>query len=117
MVPIDRLADALLDPWFDRDGISILGGEPFLQPEALLAVVQELRVRGCRQILVYSGYTFERLTRLAQKQAAIAAVLGDVDVLIDGPFIAGLADSAGPWTGSGNQRVIDLAARGHAGLS
>jgi hypothetical protein len=29
--------------------------------------------------------------------------------LIDGPFIAAQADRSGPWTGSGNQRVIQLA--------
>jgi anaerobic ribonucleoside-triphosphate reductase activating protein len=108
LVPVDRLADALLDPWFDRDGISILGGEPFLQPEALLAVVQELRVRGCRQIPVYSGYTYEHLQRMAQRQPAIAAVLNDVDILVDGPYVAALSDRAGLWTGSGNQRVITL---------
>ena len=112
LVPVDRLADALLDPWFDRDGISILGGEPFLQPEALLAVVQELRVRGCRQILVYSGYTYERLHRMAQRQPAIASVLNDVDILVDGPYVAALSDRAGLWTGSRNQRVINLVATG-----
>ncbi|HEY8884776.1 MAG TPA: 4Fe-4S cluster-binding domain-containing protein [Chloroflexota bacterium] len=40
------------------DGISILGGEPFLQPDGLWALVQELRARGCFHILVYSGYTY-----------------------------------------------------------
>jgi anaerobic ribonucleoside-triphosphate reductase activating protein len=58
--------------------------------------------------VVYSGYTYERLTRLRQKLPAIA-VLADVDILIDGPFIAAQADRGGPWTGSGNQRVIQLA--------
>jgi anaerobic ribonucleoside-triphosphate reductase activating protein len=116
LVPVDRLADALLDPSSDRDGTSILGGEPFLQPEGLSAVVQELRVRGCPQILVYSGYTYEHLQRMAQRRPAIAAVLIDADILVDGPYVAALADRAGPWTGSGNQRVINLVAtrcRGH----
>jgi anaerobic ribonucleoside-triphosphate reductase activating protein len=116
MVPVDRLADALLDSSFDRDGVSILGGEPFLQPEGLWAVAQELRVQGCPQILVYSGYTYEHLLRMAQRRPAIAAVLNDADILVDGPYVAALADHAGPWTGSGNQRVINLVAtrcRGH----
>ena len=84
MVPINRLVAALLDSRIARDGISVLGGEPFLQPEGLLAVVQELRVRGCPQILVYSGYTYERLQRMAQKRPAIAAVLNGIDILVDG---------------------------------
>ncbi|MGH2458799.1 MAG: 4Fe-4S single cluster domain-containing protein [Chloroflexota bacterium] len=108
-VSVDRLAAALLDPAFERDGVSLLGGEPFFQPEGLWALVRALRGRGCRHILVYSGHTDEHLTRLARKGPAIAAILADVDMLIDGRFVAGLADRAGPWTGSGNQRVIDLA--------
>jgi anaerobic ribonucleoside-triphosphate reductase activating protein len=116
LVPVERLADALLDPTVPRDGATILGGEPFLQPEGLWALVQALRARSCPHILVYSGYTYERLQRMAQRRSAIAAVLNDVDTLVDGPYVAALADRAGPWMGSGNQRVIDLVAtrrRGH----
>jgi anaerobic ribonucleoside-triphosphate reductase activating protein len=110
VVPVDRLADALLDPSFNREGASIVGGEPFLQPAGLSAVVRGLRVRGCPQILVYSGYTYEHLLRMAQRRPAIAAVLNDADILVDGPYVAALTDHAGPWTGSGNQRVINLVA-------
>jgi anaerobic ribonucleoside-triphosphate reductase activating protein len=106
LVPVDRLADALLDPAFERDGISVLGGEPFFQPEGLLALVRALRQRGCRHLLVYSGYTYERLRRAAARQPAIGAVLDEVEILVDGPFIEAMAANAGPWTGSGNQRVI-----------
>jgi len=42
LVPVDCLAEALLDPAYERDGVSILGGEPFLQPEGLLALVRAL---------------------------------------------------------------------------
>ena len=35
-------------------------------------------------------------------------ILDEIEILIDGPYIAVLDESAGPWTGSGNQRVIDL---------
>ncbi len=110
LVPVGRLADALLDPAYERDGVTVLGGEPFAQPEGLLALVRALRDRGCRHILAYTGYTYERLRRVALQRSAIGAVLDEIDVLIDGPFIAALADRAGPWTGSANQRVIDLAA-------
>jgi len=115
LVPVDRLADALLDPAYDRGGISILGGEPMAQPEGVLALVRALRVRGCPHILCYSGYTYETLRKRARHQAAIDAVLEDIDVLIDGPYVQALADSAGAWTGSENQRVIDLRATRHAG--
>lgn len=115
LVPVDPLADALLDPACERDGVSVLGGEPFQQPEGLLALVRALRARGCRHIVCYSGYTYEALLRRSLRQPAIAQVLNETDVLIDGPFIPALADRAGAWTGSGNQRVIDLRATRRTG--
>lgn len=108
LVPVTRLATALLDPNYERDGISILGGEPFAQPEGLLALVKELRQNGCPHIVCYSGYTYEALLEKSLMQPFIAAVLDELDILIDGPYIESLADSAGAWAGSGNQRVIDL---------
>lgn len=108
LVPVDRLAIELLDPSHRRDGVTVLGGEPFAQPDRLLALVLALRSGGCRHILCYSGYTYEALLRQAEWQPAIRAVLDEIDVLIDGPYVAALADGAGPWTGSANQRVLML---------
>ena len=107
---MDVLADVLLDPSYQRDGISILGGEPFAQPGGLLGLIQALRARSCGHILVYSGYTYERLCQMAEHDSAVAAVLDDIDILIDGPYVAALAPDAGSWKGSSNQRVIDMAA-------
>lgn len=110
LVPVTRLAAELLDPEYERDGVSILGGEPFAQPDGLLALVKELRQKGCRHLLCYSGYTFEALCEKATQQKSISGVLNELDILIDGAYIESLADEAGEWTGSGNQRVIDLRA-------
>jgi anaerobic ribonucleoside-triphosphate reductase activating protein len=110
LVPASRLAAALLDPDYQRDGISILGGEPFAQPGALSSLVRELRARGCSHILCYSGYTYEALRERAKRRPAISDVLDELDILVDGPYIEALAVGAGAWTGSSNQRVIDLAA-------
>lgn len=115
LVPVDALAAALLDPAHERDGVSILGGEPLMQPDGLLALVRALRSGGCPHIVCYSGRTYEALLRRARLRPAIAHVLDEIDVLIDGPYVAALAERAGPWTGSGNQRVIDLAATRRAG--
>lgn len=108
LVSVKTLAEKLLDPSFERDGVSILGGEPFAQPEGLFALVKELRRAGCEHILCYSGYTFETLMRQAKTQPAIGEILVDIDMLIDGPYVETMRESAGAWTGSGNQRVIDL---------
>ncbi len=110
LVPVTRLAAELLDPKYERDGVTILGGEPFAQPDALLALVKELRVQGCSHIVCYSGYALEILYEKAVNQPAISAVLSEIDILIDGAYVESLASGAGLWTGSGNQRVIDLVA-------
>ncbi len=108
LIPVKMLAELLLDPKFERDGVSILGGEPFAQPEGLFALVRELRLKNCPHIVCYSGYTLEQLREKSIKQPAIGTVLGEIDILIDGAYVESLASSAGLWTGSGNQRVIDI---------
>lgn len=110
VIPVSRLATLLLDPAYTRDGVTILGGEPFAQPAALLALIKELRSRDCQHIVCYSGYTLESLQMRSKVEAEIGEILNQIDVLIDGPYIQSLAGEAGLWTGSGNQRVIDLAA-------
>ncbi len=108
LIPVKELADLLLNPKYERDGVSILGGEPFAQADGLLALIKELRLKGCSHVVCYSGYTIEVLREKSTTQPSIAEILNDIDVLIDGPFIESLASGAGLWTGSGNQRVIDL---------
>jgi anaerobic ribonucleoside-triphosphate reductase activating protein len=106
-----EVAKALLSE--PHEGITILGGEPFAQPEALSWLVSQLRAREPDvHILVYSGYRFERLGRMGPDALH---VLDNIDVLIDGPYVEALKDGAGPWTGSGNQRVIDMHATTYEG--
>jgi len=59
-------------------------------------------------IVCYSGYTLEALRKKAAGQPSIGEVLDDIDILIDGAYVESLSSSAGLWTGSGNQRVIDI---------
>lgn len=115
LIPAKKLAALLLDPNFERDGVTVLGGEPFAQADGLLALVKELRRRNCTHIVCYSGYTLEILQEKSVRQPAIGAVLSEIDVLIDGAYDKTLAHGAGLWTGSGNQRVIDMRATTEAG--
>ena len=54
------------------------------------------------------GFTYGELRRRAQDFPAIGGVLDEIDMLIDGPYVSSLANGAGPWTGSSNQRVLTL---------
>ncbi len=92
------------------DGITISGGEPFDQPQALAALLDALIY--WRQhsgldfdILCYSGYP---LARLEKRHARLLAKL---DALIPEPYVDTLALTH-LWRGSANQRLITLSARG-----
>jgi anaerobic ribonucleoside-triphosphate reductase activating protein len=108
-MPIGEIVELLLDREGEpRDGITILGGEPFLQPDGLLALVQDLKRRGLH-ITIYSGYTLEQLA--ARPEQSVKHILELTDILIDGPFIKALSEGAGEWRGSTNQRIIHSPSR------
>lgn len=91
--------------------ITISGGEPFFQPEALATLVAELRGGDpAAHILVYSGHTVEQLLNRGRYIPEIRQVLNTADVLVDGPYIAARDHDGTQWRGSDNQRPIDLAA-------
>lgn len=101
---VSGIIELLLAPEGEpRDGVTILGGEPFLQPKGLLALLQVLRQRG-QQITLYTGHTLEQLN--SRPEASIQQILALTDILIDGPFVKELSDNAGEWRGSTNQRII-----------
>ncbi|MCI0524229.1 MAG: radical SAM protein, partial [Acidobacteria bacterium] len=101
---VSEIVELLLAPEGDpRDGVTILGGEPFLQPEGLLTLLQSLKQ--CKQhVTLYTGYTLEQLN--ARSDAVIGEILRLTDILIDGPFVKELSDNASEWVGSTNQRVV-----------
>jgi anaerobic ribonucleoside-triphosphate reductase activating protein len=101
---VDDVVDALLDPaGAPRDGVTVIGGEPMAQPVGLAALLRRLKARGTH-IVVYTGFTIERLTRHASP--AVRQALQSTDLLIDGPYIPALSNGAGEWRGSRNQRLI-----------
>ncbi|MDR1884965.1 MAG: radical SAM protein [Synergistaceae bacterium] len=90
-------ADFFLGPQHP-DGLTISGGEPFDQPEALLEFLRRLMGSGVEDILIYSGYSARVLTARHPDLPELASAL------VDGPFEAGnRTDSA--WKGSDNQSL------------
>ncbi|WP_295937783.1 4Fe-4S single cluster domain-containing protein [uncultured Xanthomonas sp.] len=97
-----------VQPWLgEADGVTISGGEPFDQPDALLELLATLRQRTNVDVLVYSGHLLERLTPL------LARVDGLIDALISDPF-AQHQPQTRVLRGSDNQRLSLLTALGHA---
>lgn len=100
-ISIPLLLDMILEYSNICDGVTITGGEPFLQGKELEELLYELRKYGYKDILVYSGYSY---SYLKQKYEWINSL---VDVLIDGAYIDELNDNKG-IRGSSNQNIYVL---------
>ncbi len=83
-------------------GITISGGEPFLQAEALLPLIQGIRAQTALDIMMYSGYTLAELRE--RHDDAIDGILACIDLLVDGEYIESQnTDTA--YRGSDNQVI------------
>lgn len=89
------------------DGITLSGGDPFLQPEACLHLAKAAHKAGL-DVWAYSGQTLEELQRLADIRPHLGELLDEIDVLVDGPFLLEQRTLEMRFRGSSNQRVIDM---------
>ena len=90
-------------------GLTFSGGEPMEQAAGLAALVRLARQKKDLDLICFTGYRYERLLK-NPPNSGVSALLREVDVLIDGPFIQSLNDSVG-LRGSSNQRIIHLTSR------
>lgn len=86
-------------------GVTLTGGEPMLQPAALLEVANAAKTRGMN-VWCYTGFTLEAL--LKENRSDRMALLGAIDVLVDGPYVAHERSLDLLYCGSRNQRLIDM---------
>ena len=87
------------------DGLTLSGGEPMCQPEAC-RVLAEAAHENRMNVWCYTGYTWESL--LQENDPARMALLDQIDVLVDGPFILSKRSLELKYCGSRNQRLIDV---------
>ncbi|HMM20380.1 MAG TPA: anaerobic ribonucleoside-triphosphate reductase activating protein [Selenomonadales bacterium] len=88
-------------------GVTLSGGEPFLQPEPLAHLARQVRARGL-DIVTYTGFVFEELLALSLKDKAVRDLLTVTDILIDGAYRAEERDLSLAFRGSRNQRIINV---------
>lgn len=91
----------------DITGITFSGGEPFAQAPAAAALADQVRSLGLN-LVIYSGYTFEKLLILGQADPSIRKLLEGAWLLIDGPYLESEQDLNLAFRGSRNQRIVDL---------
>lgn len=89
------------------EGLSISGGEPFLQGKALATLIRLVRQR-CPEmgVIVYTGLLYEDLA----KDEDAVELIAQTDLLIDGAYISEFNDGKA-MRGSSNQRLIFLTDR------
>lgn len=108
VVSINSLSEAILHQT-GIEGVTISGGEPFLQAEALFTLISSLRSSSSLGVIVYTGYTIEQLRDL--NDPYINRLLeGMIDILIDGEYVDELNDGKS-LRGSSNQRILLLTDR------
>jgi anaerobic ribonucleoside-triphosphate reductase activating protein len=82
----------------EADGVTISGGEPFDQFDALERLLRGIRAITTADILVFSGHPLERI------ETALARLDGLIDCIMADPFIAGVPQTLA-LRGSDNQRM------------
>lgn len=86
------------------DGVTLSGGDPLYNAEALLEFLKILKTRTRVNIWCYTGYVYEKLLRDPLR----AECLKYIDTLVDGRFVKALRDPSLTFIGSSNQRIIAL---------
>lgn len=89
-------------------GLTLLGGEPFLNTEVCVSLVKRVRDEfgSSKDIWSWSGYTFEELLQETEDKLELLRL---IDVLVDGRFELDKRDLTLQFRGSSNQRIIDVA--------
>ena len=108
----DEIVESLKPGYID--GLTILGGEPMevVNQKEIRPLLERIKKEVPKAtIWIYSGYTFEELTDPTNKRCHsedTEAILGMLDVLVDGEFIQDQKNLMLRFRGSANQRVIDV---------
>ena len=104
------VAEMLKNPL--TDGLTLSGGEPFLQAEGCAVIAKAARDAGLN-VWCYSGYDYEEIIENPQW----LELLKLCDVLVDGAFVQELKSYDSRWRGSSNQRLIDVKASLETGIA
>ena len=100
---IEAVAEEVLEEDLD---VTFSGGDPMFQAEAFTLLAQEIHRHSSHSIWCYTGYRIEQIVSHPVRRA----LLEQVDVLVDGPFVQSLRDLSLLFRGSSNQRLIDVRA-------
>lgn len=105
-IETDELAQLIVNS--NCEGITISGGEPFLQAKALSELIHKIKEKQEYSVVIYTGCIYEELKQSGDSYTL--KLLEFCDLLIDGPYIEELNDGKN-LRGSSNQRALALSDR------
>lgn len=103
-ISIEELGDIILAQ--DIEGITISGGEPFLQAQPLSALISYIRKNKDLGVIIYTGFLFNDIIKDETK----FPLLKQADILIDGRYEQD-KDDGRAYIGSSNQKLYLLTDR------
>ncbi len=103
-VDVNDLAEEIISS--ACEGITISGGEPFLQAQELSRLIELVKEHRDIGVIVYSGFTLREIEDDSEK----LPLLKHVDILIDGRYEKNLDDGRA-YVGSSNQIIHYLTKR------
>lgn len=80
------------------DGVTLMGGEPLGQAEALVHFLDLIRAAG-KSVVLFTGYESDELTKAAKQ------CFKRSDIVVTGRYLAEMRDTSSGWRGSANQRI------------
>ncbi|MFH0840427.1 MAG: 4Fe-4S single cluster domain-containing protein [bacterium] len=109
LIDVNELFDRIMQNSHLIEGVTFSGGEPFLQAGLLAELSKKLKTAGM-SIVCFSGFT---LSKLQSKNApeGSEALLNQIDLLIDGPYVPAKQTNSSPLRGSTNQQLHFLTDR------
>ncbi|WP_290032824.1 anaerobic ribonucleoside-triphosphate reductase activating protein [Ligilactobacillus cholophilus] len=101
----EQIMEDLAQPYVQ--GITFLGGEPFLNTQVTLRLAKKIRKEfgNTKDIWSWTGYTWDELM---QESLDKLELLSLIDILVDGRFLESKKDLTLQFRGSSNQRIIDV---------
>lgn len=101
LVEVDAIVQQILRQE-NIEGITISGGEPFLQQDALCGLISKVREHKDIGVIIYTGMKYSEIENTALAHSA--------DLIIDGEYVEELNDNKS-LRGSSNQNVLCLTER------
>ncbi|WP_414566383.1 MULTISPECIES: 4Fe-4S single cluster domain-containing protein [unclassified Anabaena] len=103
LISVETLAAKILSKPRNQ-GVTFSGGEPFWQATALASLASKLKAAGLN-VMSFTGFTLKQLQSKSAPPDS-QALLAQLDILIDGPYVESLAiNSPNSPVSSSNQQV------------